>query len=33
MKAAALREKVAIKAANKEQTVNVDSLHLPLHFD
>lgn len=33
MKTAALREKVVIPAAKKEQTVNVDSLHLPLHLD
>lgn len=33
MKIAALREEAVIKAAKKEQTVNVDSLHLPLHFD
>jgi len=33
MKTAALRETVVIKAAKQEQTVNVDSLHLPLHFD
>lgn len=33
MKTAALREKVVNQAAKKEQTVNVDSLHLPLHFD
>lgn len=33
MKTTALREKVLIKAANKEQIVDIDSLHLPLHFD
>ncbi len=33
MKTAALGEKVLIKAANKEQIVDIDYLCLPLHFD
>lgn len=33
MKTAALRENVLIKAANKEQIMDTDSLHLPLYFD
>lgn len=33
METAALREKVVIKTAKKEQTVNVDFLHIPLHLD
>ena len=33
MKTAALREKVVIQAVKREHTLNVDSLHLPVHFD
>ena len=33
MKTASLREQVVIMADKKEQTVRVDSLPVPLHFD
>lgn len=33
MKTAALREQVVVMATKAKQTVNVDSLNLPLHFN